>query len=81
MPYLNDPHLEALAHRIIRKLQNMTDKEFERLAFTFFDGLLRDGKRDFCKTVPSAVEMLDSMLENKIICQKFSAQERTYYGR
>ena len=25
--------------------------------------------------------MLDSMLENKIICQKFLAQERTYYGR
>ncbi|MDE7321804.1 MAG: transposon-transfer assisting family protein [Lachnospiraceae bacterium] len=35
MPYLNDPYLEALSHRIIRKLQNMTDEEFEWLTFWY----------------------------------------------
>lgn len=31
LPYLDDPDMEELIHRIIGKLQNMTDEEFEQL--------------------------------------------------
>ena len=31
LPYLDDPHMEDLSNRIIGKLQNMTDEEFEQL--------------------------------------------------
>lgn len=31
LPYLDDPDMGELSNRIIGKLQNMTDKEFEQL--------------------------------------------------
>ena len=31
LPYLDDPDMAELSNRIIGKLQNMTDEEFERL--------------------------------------------------
>lgn len=31
LPYLSDPDMEELSHRIIEKLHNMTDDEFEQL--------------------------------------------------
>ncbi len=31
LPYLDDPDMEELSHRIIGKLRNMTDAEFELL--------------------------------------------------
>lgn len=31
LPYLDDPDMEELSNRIIGKLQNMTDEEFEQL--------------------------------------------------
>lgn len=30
LPYLEDTDMEKLSHRVIRKLQNMTDEEFEQ---------------------------------------------------
>lgn len=34
LPYLDDPDIEGLSHRTIRKLQNMTDEEFEQPEMT-----------------------------------------------
>ena len=34
LPYLDDPDMDELANRIIGKLRNMTDKEFEQLELT-----------------------------------------------
>ena len=31
MPYLDDMDMEELSHRIIKKLKNMTNEEFEQL--------------------------------------------------
>ena len=31
LSYLDDPDMAELSHRVIGKLQNMTDEEFERL--------------------------------------------------
>lgn len=31
LQYLDDPDMEELSNRIIRKLRNMTDEEFEQL--------------------------------------------------
>ena len=31
LPYLDDPDMKELSHRIIEKLKNMTDEEFEQL--------------------------------------------------
>ena len=31
LQYLDDPDMEELSHRIIGKLRNMTDEEFEQL--------------------------------------------------
>ena len=31
LPHLDDPDMEELSNRIIAKLQNMTDEEFEQL--------------------------------------------------
>lgn len=31
LPYLDDPDMEELSYRIIGKLRNMTDEEFEQL--------------------------------------------------
>ncbi len=31
LPYLDDPDMEELSSRVVRKLQNMTDEEFEQL--------------------------------------------------
>ena len=31
LPYLEDPDLEELSQKVIEKLQNMADKEFEQL--------------------------------------------------
>ena len=31
LPYLDDPDMAELSNRIIEKLRNMTDEEFERL--------------------------------------------------
>lgn len=31
LPYLDDPDMEELSNRIIGKLRNMTDEEFEQL--------------------------------------------------
>lgn len=31
LPYLDDPDMVELSNRIIEKLRNMTDEEFERL--------------------------------------------------
>ena len=34
LPYLEDTDMEELSHRVIVKLQNMTDEEFEQLELT-----------------------------------------------
>lgn len=34
LKYLDDPDMEELSNRIIRKLRNMTDEEFEQLELT-----------------------------------------------
>ena len=34
LPYLEDTDMEELTNRVIGKLQNMTDKEFEQLELT-----------------------------------------------
>lgn len=31
LPYIDDPDMEELSNRIIEKLRNMTDEEFEQL--------------------------------------------------
>lgn len=31
LPYLEDTDMEELSHRVIKKLRDMTDKEFEQL--------------------------------------------------
>ena len=31
LPYLDDPDMAELSNRLIKKLQNMTDEEFEQL--------------------------------------------------
>lgn len=31
LPYLDDSDMEELSHRMIEKLRNMTDEEFEQL--------------------------------------------------
>ena len=33
LPYLDDEDLVALSHRVLNKLQNMTDEEFAGLSF------------------------------------------------
>ena len=34
LPYLEDTDMEELSHRVIVKLQNMADEEFEQLELT-----------------------------------------------
>lgn len=34
LPYLDDPDMEELCHRVIKKLRNMTEEEFEQLELT-----------------------------------------------
>lgn len=34
LPYLEDTDMEELSHRVIKKLRDMTDKEFEQLELT-----------------------------------------------
>ena len=34
LPYLNDPYLTELSHRVIGRLQDMTDDEFAQLELT-----------------------------------------------
>ena len=34
LPYLEDTDMEELSHRVIEKLRDMTDKEFEQLELT-----------------------------------------------
>ncbi len=31
LPYLDDPDMEELSNRVIEKLRNMTDEEFEQI--------------------------------------------------
>ena len=33
LPYLDDGDMEELSHRVLNKLQNMTDEEFAGLSF------------------------------------------------
>ena len=37
LPYIDDPDMEELSNRIIEKLRNMTDEEFEQLELTEAD--------------------------------------------
>lgn len=34
LPHLDDPDMEELSNRVIRKLRGMTDEEFEQLELT-----------------------------------------------
>ena len=34
LPYLDDPDMEELSHRVIEKLQRMKNEEFEKIEFS-----------------------------------------------
>ena len=51
LPHLDDPDMEELSNRVIGKLRNMTDEEFERYSSRGWENWTKTDVKLACKTV------------------------------